>query len=315
VTTVVVVDGPSLANDVGRYLAESAPSSATPEVQRAYFTNWFDIDRLVAATLGASLRLDPLKDLGVLIVHSHRGVGAPGTVYSVDDPKVAELFWARQGGAPGASTLLVNIKGTEGKGVTTEMVVYLFETLAQWDNAVIVSRDAEFVPAVWSLRRKGKRIFCAAPETELGSPLVQACHSFLPLDEDFIRADRALFEFLQPSGGLEQWLASDVVRAQPLTLLLEDGGLTLSPSFGEAGKAAMAEIIQPFELYASECDNGLQLRARGLPQLGDPELIPSGAHVFEGLRRYHFLFRSKRWHAQLRLGDQNAPSSASPPSR
>src|SRR5262249_23139114 len=160
------------------------------------------------------------------------------------------------------------------------------------DNAVIFSRDAEFVPAVWSLRRKGKRIFCAAPETELGSPLVQACHSFLPLDEDFIRSDRALFEFLQPSGGLEQWLGSDVVRGLPLTMILEDGGLTLSPSFGEPGRATMEEILQPFELHASEYDNRLKLRARGLPQLGDPDLIPSGAHVFEGLRRYHFLFRS-----------------------
>ena len=68
-----------------------------------------------------------------------------------------------------------------------------------------------------------------------GSPLVQACQTFLPWDLDFVRADRALFEFLQPGGGLEQWLGKDVTHGQSVRLQLGPRELALSPSFGEPG--------------------------------------------------------------------------------
>jgi len=90
--------------------------------------------------------------------------------------------------------MLVEIPGAGSsgeKGMDTSIIVYLFETMDQWSSAVLFTNDTDFVPAVWSLRRKGKRVFCVASHIERSSPLVQSCQHFIEWNEEFLRADFA----------------------------------------------------------------------------------------------------------------------------
>ena len=220
----VVVDGPNLVNRCGTHLKSVAKSAAPRELQARYFQEWFDIDRVVRATL-AGTRLDPWRDLGTVVFHSHNGLGREPYRFSMtgkaDD---VVTFWGRQGNNPNTSTMVVQIPGgpsarwnnaepfdeDEGpaeKGVDMSMAVYLYDTLDAWDTAVLFTNDTDFVPAVWSLRRRGKRVHCAAIAGKKLSPLAAACQHFIPLSLSFLEADRALFEMLQPEGALGSFLA------------------------------------------------------------------------------------------------------------
>jgi hypothetical protein len=96
------------------------------------------------------------------------------------------------------------------------MAVYLFETLEQWETAVLFTNDTDFVPAVWSLRRKGKRVHCASRDNAGASPLAAACQHFLPLALGFLLCDRALFALLQPGAAIDQFLAACLRRHDAL---------------------------------------------------------------------------------------------------
>lgn len=306
VSTLVVVDGANLMNEVGRYLS-TVPTTADDATQRRYFSEWFDIDRLIAATLGEELKLSPYKDLGIVIVHSLRGIGDEGSLWRIEQTKATEPFWARQGAAPNTSTLLVQVKGPKEKGVDTAIVVYMFETIDQWSSAVIFSNDADYVPAVWSLRRKGKRVYCAASDSS--SPLVQACQTFLPWHEDFLRADRALFHFLQKGGGLDQLFEDSFVKSQrpPDSITVDGGWLRLEASYGGNGENRLNEILRSTQLYAQELRTSgsplsLRIQPAKLPRLG-PDYIKGSWHVLEGLRRHHASCADANWYKYFRESD------------
>jgi hypothetical protein len=222
---IIVVDGPNLYNVVGARL----DGAATAGRLKAYFSAWFDLDRLILATVGASY--DP--SLGIVTFHSKRALGRGA--YHLD-VKETDLFWGRQGSNPNSSCVLVDIPGEQQetyafkcdncnhqqqqrssseKGVDTTITTYLLETSGRWQSVCIVSKDVDFVPPVLALRRHGKRVFCAVEESASVSALVRACQSSFPIDVGFLACDFALHEFLAPTGALDR-IATVLSGEQPL---------------------------------------------------------------------------------------------------
>jgi uncharacterized LabA/DUF88 family protein len=209
-THILVVDGANFYSDAARYLKRTHEDKIP--VGRAYLRDWFDFDRLIQATAPLT---DGGNSLGTVIFRSNRSVGKDKDPKSADpkdkgEPdfaltadKETERFWTRQGSASNTSTMLVVVpgsqKGDKETGVDTAIVVHLFETMDQWDTAVLFTADSDFVPAVWSLRRRGKRVLCSFAsdnDEDAHRPLVQASQSFIPWNLEFLRADFAMFHFL-----------------------------------------------------------------------------------------------------------------------
>lgn len=222
-STLVLIDGPNTFNDVDRWFERSgAPHDA---IRRNYFRDWFDLDRLVYIAIERNGIEDfRAKGLGAVIFHSAKAVGRNAVRLGGED---ADRFWGRQASAPGMSTVLVTVPGeqperstgicpqcqktvnvtsTTEKGVDTSMVTYLYESLDQWTDAVLVTSDADFVPPIQALRRRGKRVFVAAVESEGSGALKRACQTFFAVPPDFLTRDMATFSILQPGGLLDKAL-------------------------------------------------------------------------------------------------------------
>lgn len=216
----VLVDGANVYNSVASHLAENAGSAKT-EI-REYFLHWFDLDRFAKETLHTSS--DPA--LGIVAIHSNKPLGAGD--YRIKDQDLT-AFWGRQAGAPNTSCMLVDVPGeqretyrfeckkcnhpnealsTGEKGVDNAMTVHLFESAGSWDSACIFSRDADFVPTIWALRRRGKKVFVAAKERDRQGALARASQSFFALALDFALHDFLAFLFLRNDGVLDRMVAS-----------------------------------------------------------------------------------------------------------
>lgn len=210
----VVVDGPNLFNTVGQRLQREG----SKEELLTYLCKWFDLDRLVLATVEASEN----PDLGIVIFHSRRPLGTGS--YRLDQ-QTQDTFWGRQAAATNTSCIVVDIPGEQNetyefdckhcgeanttttrseKGVDTTITTYLLETASRWDSVCIFSRDVDFVPPVLSLRRLGKKVFCAVEDVLSASALVRACQSAFDLSIDFLQHDFALNRFLSPAGDLDR---------------------------------------------------------------------------------------------------------------
>lgn len=210
----IVVDGPNLFNTVGHRLQRDG----SKEQLLSYLCTWFDLDRLILATVEASEN----PALGIVIFHSRRALGTGS--YRLDQ-QTQDSFWGRQGAAPNTSCIVVDIPGEQNetyefdckhcgkanttttkseKGVDTTITTYLLETAPRWESVCIFSRDVDFVPPVLSLRRLGKKAFCAVDDVASASALVRACQSAFALDIDFLHHDFALNRFFAPGGDLDR---------------------------------------------------------------------------------------------------------------
>lgn len=285
-STLIVVDGPNVFNDAARELA--GLDATFPGVVQQYFTEWFDIDRLVNATI-LPQTLSPFDDLGIVSFHSRKSLGSETTGPRIAGDVNISKFWTRQGGNPNSSTLLVDVPGArQGKetGIDTSTVVYLFETEARWDRAVLFTNDADFVPAVWSLRRRGKRVYCAARRGDSSSPLAAACQHFLPWDIDFLRADLQLFELLVPGGRLDRFVSDLGVESRDLRLHYSRGALVLTSKAVVARLTELQQMVEgtAFTILHSETEAAVQT-------------FPGnrGGHVIEGLLRHIGLHREAAW--------------------
>jgi hypothetical protein len=131
----VVVDGPNLFNVVAARLE----SAGRADQLKSYLIDWFDVDRLVLATVGAVHS----PALGTISFHSRRPLGRGP--YRFSSPET-DAFWGRQGANPNSSCLVVDIPGdqqetypfvckdcgckqeastTSEKGVDTSITTYL----------------------------------------------------------------------------------------------------------------------------------------------------------------------------------------------
>jgi hypothetical protein len=293
-STLVVVDGHNVFNDIGRFFEGADRTNL-----QAYVRNWFDVDRLVNASLSQNVRLDPWRDLGIVVFHSRKRLGEQNDPYSITGEAALE-FWARQGAATNTAAMLVDVPGApSGKdvGMDISIVVYLFETAERWEAAVLFTNDADFAPAVWSLRRRGKRVYCSSPARNLALPLVQSCQSFLPWDVQFLRADRALFTFLSPAGPLDRFLEHRIVKdARPPKIVCSGGGLQLTPGYGGGGDNILNEVLRSselHELYAQGGNDNIIVQAHDPARPRNP--IGQGMLVFEGLRRHLEIFKDAAW--------------------
>jgi uncharacterized LabA/DUF88 family protein len=57
-----------------------------------------------------------------------------------------------------------------------------------WDTAFLLSGDADFVPTVASLRRRGK-IVIGVGFSDASSALVQECYQYIDIDKAFLKED------------------------------------------------------------------------------------------------------------------------------
>lgn len=301
----VLVDGPNLFNDAGRLLQSASLSASSPSTRSSYYRTWFDVDRLVGATLSHSdMRLEHWTDLGIVIVHSRKGLGSDKTDNSVQGEE-AVSFWARQGSNPNTSTLLVDIPGApqgKEKGIDTTIVIYLFETLAQWDAAVLFSNDTDFVPAVWSLRRRGKRVYCSSHISNSTTPLVQACQHFLPWDTDFLSTDIRFFEALQPGGLLDEVLTGPLRQFSPRAIFPNDWGLQIEfadvvpPSALSEAQSLLSTA--PELLLTPSGGNVTSLTAKD--QVRPTSSDPCALWIMPGVRRHHESFADAQWKRYFR---------------
>jgi len=146
----VIIDGPNLHNTLGTSLAEQTD----PDTVRKYLVEWFDIDRLVRATL----HIDEPPSLGIVVFHSLKPLGR--VKWRLDQSETMS-FWGRQATNPDTSAVVVEIPGeqqekqpyrcegcgregfattTSEKGIDTAITAYLFESVDHWEAACLFSR-------------------------------------------------------------------------------------------------------------------------------------------------------------------------------
>jgi uncharacterized LabA/DUF88 family protein len=262
-STLVVADGANVVLSVYRYLRSKG---ASPDVLREYIRDWFDCDRLIQATVvSPEANVQTFPNQGYVIVHSRNQISAlPDTKPESDDERTNEKtaretvvsgskdaldFWARQGSNPHTSTMVVEVPGAkQGKkevGVDVSIVLYLFETLDSWNDAVIFANDADFVPAIWSLRRKGKRVYCAAPDTPdmPSTALVMASQHFFPWNLGFLHADFALYRVLRTGGVMDQFVAFPTVQARGPSIQFDGSGAVFLPRVESARMVCSQEEL------------------------------------------------------------------------
>jgi len=294
-SSLVVVDGHNLVNDVGRYFTKiTAQPDSDAGLLGRYLRDWFDIDRLVEASLQQQVL--PGRDLGIVIFRSRKAVGEGA--YQIKDEAV-QVFWARQGGNPNSSTVLVDVDGApSGKdvGMDTAIVVYLFETAARWDAVVLFSNDSDFVPAVWSLRRQGKRVFCSSHTADRVTPLVQACQNFYPWDTAFMKADWDMFLALQPGGPLDQFVQRSDVSGRYPKIQIDGDSLLIragTSQFEGSQQNALNGLLTDLDLWTYEERGTLRLSAAG--KRGASKPYDFAGALGNGLERHVALQANAGW--------------------
>jgi uncharacterized LabA/DUF88 family protein len=189
------------------------------ESLREYFLYWLDFDRLARKLTG--------KFSAVWVFYSGRRVGPKP--YRIQDElgeyieRINSLkgVTARDVDIPGKqrehATYQCENCGHEGttgqweteKGIDASLTVHLFDTMDTWDIAYLLSGDADFVPAVASLRRRGK-IVVGAGFSDTSSALVRECYDYVDLCDIFLKEDVAAFEIFKTDGIVRNWLTEEV---------------------------------------------------------------------------------------------------------
>lgn len=215
----VLVDGPNVFNSVARYLEGEAGDGLGKHLIQ-YFLEWFDFDRLVMKAIGTQTP----PGLGIVIFHSSKALG--GGVSRLGS-KDSQSFWARQAANFDTSDMIVDVPAEQReryeftckcgeknettvsgeKGVDSAMIVHMFETAGRWETLAIFSRDVDFAPAVWALRRRGKQVYTVGEPGDAQTALGRAAQSFYALPLDAILQDFGLFLLCRTGGLLDQWRA------------------------------------------------------------------------------------------------------------
>lgn len=213
----VLVDGPNVFNSVVAHLLRRFPQREKDI--KSYMLSWFDLNRLVSETLKDEL--DGYPTLGTVAFHSRRALGRKNV--RLDEAEV-DAFWARQAGNLHTSCMYVDVPGDQQerydytcdhcgkpnkvssrgeKGVDNAMTVYMFESAQQWASLCIFSRDVDFMPAIWALRRRGKQVFVAASAEDRQSAIGRASQHLFELAFDFIERDLHTYSIVRHKGAVD----------------------------------------------------------------------------------------------------------------
>lgn len=190
-----------------------------PRSLRDYFLYWFDFDRL-------SRRLTSTVS-PVWIFYSGRRFGPkPNRI----EGKYLDTFVNRINSLKGVTARDVDIEGMQReaasyqcdncghkgvaqweseKGVDASLTVHLFDTMEAWDVAYLLSGDADFVPVVSSLRRRGK-IVNGAGFSKRSSALVRECYEYIDLWNLFFKADIFAYLIFAEDGIARKWFTDEI---------------------------------------------------------------------------------------------------------
>jgi hypothetical protein len=99
------------------------------------------------------------------------------------------------------------------KGVDASLIVHLFDTADSWDEAVLLSGDADFAPAVRALRRRGK-IVSGAGFATASECLVREFYGFQDLSAEILRSDFAAYLLFGRGQLIARWLSDEIVSQE-----------------------------------------------------------------------------------------------------
>lgn len=191
-----------------------------PRALRDWFLEWFDFDRLSSRLTG---QVSP-----VWVFYSGQRIGPSDNRI---DGKYLEELASRLNATPGVTAYDVNIPGLqrepathrcencghEGlvefeseKGIDSSLTVRMLDTADSWDVAYLLSGDADFVPAVAALRRRGK-IVVGAGFSQPSPALVRECYDYIDLTDTFAREDNFAFRLFGPDGAVKHWLSRPII--------------------------------------------------------------------------------------------------------
>lgn len=162
-----------------------------PRFLRDYFLHWLDLDLLAYALAG--------EVSGIWVFYSGERIGP-------SDQRIVgshlKDYIARINALEGVTAWDVNIQGEQRepfkvrcescgkeaviewiseKGIDASLTVHLFDTMDSWDVAYLLSGDADYVPAVASLRRRGKIVKGAGFPDQCSSALIRECYDYIDL--------------------------------------------------------------------------------------------------------------------------------------
>jgi uncharacterized LabA/DUF88 family protein len=200
-----------------------------PRLLRDYFLCWLDFDRLAEGLAG--------EFSSVWVFHSGRRFGPRSN--RIQD-EYLDRYVERINSLRGVTARDVSIEGKQRehaiyqcekcghhgvaqweseKGIDASLTVHLFDTMESWDVAYLLSGDADFVPAVASLRRRGK-IVIGAGFSARSSALVRECYDYIDLCDSFLKEDIFAYRVFSENGIACRWL-TDKVQAKQNNDLIE----------------------------------------------------------------------------------------------
>ncbi len=242
VTTALFVD---LPNFYSRLLKSGIEE---PRFLRDYFLNWLDYD-LLAKRLAGTFS-------GIWVFYSGERIGPSSERIAgeylrkyINRVNALEGVTARNVNIPGEQREPGEYRceecGHEGiseskseKGVDASLIVHLFDTMDSWDIAYLLSGDADYVPAVASLRRRGK-IVIGAGFSDASPALVRECYDYIDLCDVYLREDVAAHTIFRESDGIvHKWL-TEKLHCKP-------GYTSSTPAWLEFGWRFSEEITSPY---------------------------------------------------------------------
>lgn len=190
------------------------------ETLRDYFCDWLDFDLLGMALAGSFS--------AIWVFHSRGRIGSASkpridheyvpayidrinrlegvTARDVDTPR-AEREIIREPCPDCGAELVVEPPGE--KGVDASLIVHLFDTMDAWHTAYLLSGDADFAPAVASLRRRGKRVI-GAGFPGAAPTLVRECYEYVDVGDVFLQDDFAAYTLFKKGGLVERWFTDEI---------------------------------------------------------------------------------------------------------
>lgn len=192
-----------------------------PDILREYVLEWLDLDLLAKALTPSFLGIWVFYSQGKLGPAAARIDGNLLNNY-IDRINDLEGVTACDVGIPGEQREALRYKCEEcgheadaqsksEKGIDSSLIVHLYDTMDSWDVAYLLSGDADFVPAVASLRRRG-RIVNGAGFPAVSSALVRECYRYIDLSEAFLKEDIAAYSIFRKGGLADQWLNERVTK-------------------------------------------------------------------------------------------------------
>lgn len=265
---------------------------------RDYFVNWLDFDRLASALSATPQSIWVFYSGGKLGPSKARIDGGYLTDYISRINRLVGVT-ARNVNIPGEQREPIKYhcekcdfegqaEWVSEKGIDSTLTVSMFDTMNSWDIAYLLSGDADFVPAVAALRRKGKMVIGIGFE-DASNALVRECYNYIDTWNSILVQDYAVYTIFQ-DGGIGDILFSETAMGRAeignsIKFYLEGFSARDGFSLGYVGPLDNTKLNKAYEEFDSGFP-GLMERDRTSFRFMD---MP---HLWEGVeRRLDFLLQ------------------------